>query len=327
MRRREFIGGVAGAAAWPVIVHGKPPAIPVVGYLDSLGPQTGAPEFSAFRKALSNAGYVDGRNMSIELRWAEGQSNRLPALAADLVRRRVAVIVTVSDPAAALAAKAATKTIPIVFTCSADPVEAGVVASLNRPGGNATGVSYFVPKLGPMRLEWLREFVPHAAAIAVLAGPTHQSKTQSAISDMEADTRDGPQQLIALSAGTTTEIDAAFATMAKRQAGGLIVNDDRFLSGQRDQLIALAARYQIPAIYFTRAFAEAGGLMSYGDDRPQSWRLAADYVGRILKGDMPAALPVIRPIKLELVVNLKTAASLGLPVPRRVLVFADQLIQ
>jgi len=327
MRRRAFIGGLAGAVAWPVIARAKQPAIPVIGYLDSLGPQTGASELNLFRKAMSKAGHVEGRNFSMELRWAEGQRDRLPALAADLVRRRVTVIVTVSDPAAALAAKAATATIPIVFTCGTDPVRAGLVASLDRPGGNATGVSYFVAKLGPKRLEWMRQLVPHAAVMAVLVNPTNSTATELAVTDIQAAALSVRQQLIVLSASTTTEVDEAFATLAKRNAGGLIVNGDRFLAGQSDQLIALAARYRIPSIYFTRTFAEAGGLMSYGDDRLESWLWVANYVDRILKGERAADLPVMLPIKLELVINLKTARALGLPVPRNLLVFADQVIE
>jgi putative ABC transport system substrate-binding protein len=205
----------------------------------------------------------------------------------------------------ALAAKAATATIPIVFTCGTDPVRAGLVASLDRPGGNVTGVSYFVTKLGPERLEWLRQFVPHATTIAVLVNPTNSTATASAITDIQAAALSVRQQVIVLSTSTTTEIDDAFATMAKHQAGGRIVNGDRFLSGQSDQLIALAARYRIPAIYFTRSFVEAGGLMSYGDDRFESWLMAAYYIGRILKGETPAGLSVIQPIKLELASTAK----------------------
>jgi putative tryptophan/tyrosine transport system substrate-binding protein len=328
MRRREFIAGLGGAAAiaWPRRARAQQPALPVIGYLDSLDPQTGAFALSLFRKVLSEAGYVEGRNVAIEFRWAEGQVDRLPALAADLVRRRVAVIVTVSSADVALAAKASTATIPIVFTSGGDPVQSGLVASLNRPGGNATGVSLLGVELGPKRLEMLRELVPQAATIACLVN-SNNTTAQPFITDVQAAARSVGQQIVILNAGTTTEIDKAFETMGRQQVGGLIVMGDRFLTGRRDQLVALAACYRIPASYFARSFVEAGGLMSYGDDRLELWRQAANYIRRILKGEKPADLPVVQPTKLELVINLKTARTLGLTVPNTLIVAADEVIE
>jgi len=325
MRRREFFGYLAGAALWPVASRAKQ-SVPVIGYLDRLGQQRGASTLSLFRKALSSVGYVEGRNIAIEFRWADGQVDRLHELAADLVRRRVALIVAVSDPAAALAAKAATATIPIVFTSGHDPVRLGLVASLERPGGNATGVTYFLNELYRERLRALRDLVPHADVIALLVNRDNPA-AEWAIAGMEAAALSVKQRIITLSAGTAHEIDEAFAAMAQQQAGGLIVNGDRFLAGQSDQLIALAERYRIPTIYFTRSFVEAGGLMSCGDDRAESWLEAANYVSRILKGERPADLPVVRPIKLELVINRKAARALGLTVPNTLLVNADEVIE
>jgi putative ABC transport system substrate-binding protein len=328
MKRREFIAGLGGAAAvWPLAARAQQAAMPVIGYLDSLGLQTGAFALGLFRKALGEAGYVEGRNVAIEFRWAEGQVDRLPALAAELVRRRVAVIVTVSDPVAALAAKAATATIPIVFTSGEDPVRTGLVTSLNRPGGNVTGVSFFVNELGPKRLEMLRELVSEATAVALLVNPANGASTEPFITDMRAAADNVGQRIIIFGAGTAAEIDEAFASMARQRAGGVIVSGDRFFSGRSGQLITLAARYRIPASYFTRSFVAAGGLMSYGDDRLESWRQAAVYVGRILKGDKPADLPVVQPTKFELVINLKTARALGLTVSPALLVRADEVIE
>jgi putative ABC transport system substrate-binding protein len=321
MRRREFISLLgSAAAAWPLTARAQKPT-PVIGYLDLLGPQTGATALALFRRALAEAGYVEGRNISIEYRWAEGRANRLPELAADLVRRQVAVIVTPSDYTIALAAKAATATIPIVFTTGNDPVARGLVSSLNRPGGNMTGVTYFVTEMAPKRLELLREIIRQGSSIASLAGPRPQ------VSDLQLAAHRIGQELMEFMAGTPAEIDEAFAKMAQQHAGGLILNGSRLLTSHTSEIVALAARYRIPAIYYVRSFVDGGGLMSYSDDRYESWRQAAIYVSRILKGEKPGDLPVVQPSKFELVINLKTANALDITVPPLLRALATEVIE
>jgi len=320
VKRRDFIMLFGGAAAWPLAARSQQSALPVIGYLDLLGPQTGAFSLNLFHRALSEDGFVDGQNVKIEYRWADGQIDRLAELAADLVRRRVAVIVTVS---AEQPAKAATATIPIVFTAGIDPVKSGLVPTLNRPGGNVTGVTYI--SLGTKRLGMLRQLLPAATTMAFLFNPTGGSESE--VGEMQAAAHDVGQPIVIFRAGTATEIDKVLAAMAEQHVGGLIVDGNRFLSGQRDQLVALAALHRISTCYFNRAFAEAGGLMSYADDRLETWRQAVHYIGRILKGEKPADLPVLQPTRFEFVINLKTARALGLTVPAELLAIADEVIE
>jgi len=325
MQRREFIAGLGSAAvAWPLEARAQQPAMPVIGFLyGGSAPVLG----TGFFKGLNEMGYVVGRNVAVEYRYAENQFDRLPALAADLVRRRVAVIVATGGTVA-VPAKAATTTIPIVFSTGGDPVALGLVASLNRPGANVTGVTLFVSEVVTQRLRWLRELVPQAATstIGFLKNPTNPL-SEPDTSKILAAARSVGQQISVLRASTVDEIDAAFAAAAERHLGALIVDGDTFFSGRPDQMAALAVRYKIPSSYATRAFAEAGGLMSYGDNRNESLRQAGIYVGRILKGDKPSDLPVLQPTKFELVVNLKTAKALGLTVPQTLLVAADEVIE
>ena len=319
MKRRDFIALLGGAAAWPLAARAQQGALPVMGML----PITGQFQ-QAFFKGLEEAGFVEGRNLIIEYRSAEGQFDRLPELAADLVRRRVNVIVALTT--AALSAKAATSTIPIVFFGGVDPVKLGLVATLNRPGGNVTGVSTFTSTLIAKRLELLRELVPGVVTIAFLMNPTNEGHASDA-SDIETAAHSARQQIILLNASTDQEIDAAITTAVQRGVGALIVNGDAFFNSRRDRIAALAARYKIPASYATRAFAVSGGLMSYGDDRRETLRWAGIYAGRILKGERPADLPIMQPSKFELVINLKTAKALGLTVPPTLLAIADEVIE
>jgi putative ABC transport system substrate-binding protein len=314
---------LGSAAAWPLAARAQQRALPVMGLLGATGFQRGIS--GAFSKGLEEAGFVEGRNLIIEYRGAEGHFDRLPALAANLVRRRVNVIVTVGD-AAALSAKAATSTIPIVFEAGPDPVKLGLVATLNRPGGNVTGVSTYNSMLIGKRLELLRELVPGVATIAFLTNPANEGHASDA-SDIETAAHSVRQQIILLNASTDQEIDAAITTAAQRGVGALFVNGDTFFTSRRDRLAALAARYKIPASYATRGFAVSGGLMSYGDDRRETLRWTGIYAGRILKGERPADLPIMQPSKFELVINLKTAKALGLEVPPLLLSRADEVIE
>jgi putative ABC transport system substrate-binding protein len=325
IQRREFIPLLGGAAAWPLAARAQQAAVPVVGYLDLLGPETGAGALALFRKALMESGYVEGRNISFEYRWAEGKLEQLPALAADLVRHKVAVIVTVSDSTIALAAKAATTSIPIIFTSGGDPIRDGIVATLNRPGGNITGVSYFVHELASKRLELLHELVSRDSPIGVLSGPQTGQPVQ--VMDLLAAARKIGQQGLVFRANTPAGIDEALAKMDEQHIGGLILTGNRFLTSRAGQVVALAAHYRIPAIYYTRSFVDAGGLMSYADDRYESWRQATNYVARILKGEKPGDLPVVQPTKFELVINLKTANSLGLTIPPLLRALANEVIE
>jgi ABC-type uncharacterized transport system substrate-binding protein len=325
-RRRTFITLVGGAAAWPFAARAQQPALPVIGFLNSRSPGEAARDVAGFRMGLAQARYVEGQNVAIEYRWAEGRYDRLPALAADLVRRQVAVIVATGGEPSALAAKAATQTIPIVFTSGGDPVKVGLVASLNRPGGNATGIHLFYGLVGPKRLELLQELVPNVTVIGVLVNPAFPFADEET-KDVLAAGRTLDKQMHIATASTEGEIDAAFATLVERQVDALVVSTDAFLLSRRGQLIALAAHHAVPVIYFEREFAADGGLMSYGSNLVDAYRQVGVYAGQILNGTKPADLPVIQPTKLELVINLKTAKVLGLKVPLTLQVAADEVIE
>jgi ABC-type uncharacterized transport system substrate-binding protein len=325
MKRRQFITLLGGAAAaWPLAARAQQQAMPVIGFLD--GQSFDLHLMTAFRQALKDAGYIEGRNVAIYFRSADGQTDRLVTLAGDIIGRRVAVIVTTGGGAAALAAYAATTTIPIVFVNGVDPVSSGLVVSLNRPGGNATGVYIFQQVLEGKRLGLLRELVPSAASIAVLLNPTN-ANFQTQLRGVQDAARDLGQQVSILSANTEREIDVAFATVAQSGARALLVGSDPFFSSERDQVIALAARYAIPAIYEGREFATAGGLASYGTSLADAYRQAALYAGRILKGEKPADLPIVQPTKFEFVINMKTAKTLGLDVSPGLAASADEIVE
>jgi ABC-type uncharacterized transport system substrate-binding protein len=325
IRRREFVTLLGGAAAaWPLAARAQQPAIPVIGFLSGVSPGPFAQRLAAFRQGLNETGTIEGRNVAIEYRWAEGQYDRLPALATDLVARRVVVIVAYTDRAA-LAAKAATTT-PIVFLIGSDPVKLGLVASLARPGENITGVSWFGVDLVPKQLSLLHELVPNAAVIAVLEDLNVPNAT-SRVSQVQAAARALGLQLVVLNVRTPSDIDAAFADLVRERAGALVVGAGAFLVSQRDQIIALAARHATPAIYGFREYAVGGGLISYGNDIPDAFRRAGVHTGRILKGEKTADLPVERATKFELIINLKTAKALGLDVPLKLQQLADEVIE
>jgi putative tryptophan/tyrosine transport system substrate-binding protein len=324
MKRRDFITLVGGATAWPLAARAQQPAMPVIGFLD--GQSFDLHLMTAFRQALKDAGYIEGRNVTIYFRSADGQTDRLVTLAGDIVGRRVAAIVTAGGGASALAAYAATTTVPIVFVTGVDPVSSGLVMSLNRPGGNATGVYIFQQVLEGKRLGLLRELVPSAASMAVLLNPTN-ANFQTQLRGVQDAARDLGQQVSILSANTEREIDVAFATAAQSGARALLVGSDPFFGSERDQVIALAARHAIPAIYEGREFATAGGLASYGTSLADAYRQAGTYVGRILKGEKPADLPIVQPTKFEFVINLKTAKALGLDVSPGLAASADEIIE
>jgi putative ABC transport system substrate-binding protein len=326
MRRREFIALLGGAAAWPLAARAQQPAMPVIGFLDPKSASASAHFVSAFRQGLKEGGYVEGQNIAIEFRWAAGRNDQLPAMAADLARRQVAVIAAIS-PSAAVAAKSATTAIPIVFQSGSDPVEMGLVASLNRPGGTITGISRLATELAPKLLELLHEAAPNADNIAFLMNPASVNAEVKTRDAQAAAHSLGLKQLLILTAGTSTEIDSAFATMAERRANALLIGQDVFFNNQVEQLAALALRNKVPAIYSLREFAAAGGLMSYGASLADQYRLVGVYVSRILKGERPANLPVQQATKVELVVNLKTANALGLSVPVPLLGRADEVIE
>ena len=325
-RRREFITLLGVAGAWPLATHAQQPALPVVGFISGGSADGYAPLAAAFRQGLSESGYVEGRNVMIEFRWAQNQNDRLPALAADLVARQV-VVIAAGGISSALAAKAATTTIPIVFEAGSDPVKTGLVASLNQPGGNVTGVSNFAAVLAAKELALLHELVPNATVIAVLVNPTTPNLAESIANDMQAAGRALGQQIQILNASTGDEIDAAFATLAQLRARALVIGGDPLFTSRRVHLAMLAARYGVPAIYNAPEFPRAGGLMSYGASLTDAYRQTGVYTGKVLKGAKPADLPVLQPTKFELVINLRTAKSLGLQIPPSLLATADEVIE
>jgi len=326
MKRREFISLLGGAAAWPLEARAQQRAIPLIGYLSGGAPAGAfASSLAAFREGLSETSYVEGRNVAVEYRWAEGHYDRLPALAADLVGRKVDLIVASGGDLAARAAKTATSTIPTVFTSGDDPVVAGLVASLARPGGNLTGVNLFVVELHAKRLELITELVPQAKAVALLANP-NSPQTERVVQAMQDAARMKGLQLHVVKAASENEIAAGFTSLASLQANVLVQQADPFFVNRRDQLALLAARHAVPAIYEGRQFTEAGGLMSYGTSSGDMYRQLGVYTGRILKGEKPADLPVMQPTKFQLVVNLRAAKAIGLTVPESFLLRADEVI-
>jgi putative tryptophan/tyrosine transport system substrate-binding protein len=325
MRRREFIAGLS-AAAWPSAVWAQRAALPAVGYLNS-GSGEDARLLAAFRQGLKEVGYVERENVSIEYRFAQNQYDRLPALAADLVRRQVAVIAASGGPPAALAAKAATTTIPIVFNMGADPVALGLVASLNRPGGNLTGVSSLNVELGQKRLELLHELVPAATSVALLVNPTNSSVAERLSRDLQAAARTLGLQLHVLHASAEPDFETAFATSVQLQAGALVIGGDGFFITRAARLASLALRHAMPTMFQFREFAAAGGLVSYGGRLTDEYRLVGSYTGRILRGEKPGDLPVQQSTRIELIINMKTAKALGLTIPETLLATADEIIE
>jgi putative ABC transport system substrate-binding protein len=326
MKRREFITLLCGAAVWPLAARAQQRAMPVVGFLGTGLPQSEAFRVAAVRQGLKETGYVEGRNVAFEYRWAEDHYERLPALAAELVRREVAVIASVGGITSAVAAKSATATIPIVFQIGGDPIKLGLVASLSRPDGNITGVTWLAGTLTAKLFEVLHETVPKAALIGYLVNPTNaeaeiQTKNARATAEMLG------QKLLVVQARTDSELEMAFVTLLQQRAGALVIGADPFFGSRRNKLVSLAAHQKIPTIYFLREFASAGGLMSYGSSVTEALRIVGLYAGRILKGEKPADLPVQQATKVELVINLKTAKALGLTVPPQIVARADEVIE
>ena len=326
MRRREFITLLGGAAAWPLAARAQQTAMPVIGFINADSSKGHAPEVSAFLRGLGEAGYIDGQNVAIEYRWAEGQNDRLPAMAADLVRRKVAVIAATSTPAA-LAAKAATTTIPVVFETGSDPMELGLVASLSRPGGNVTGVTQSNAEIAPKRLELLHELLPTARTMALLVNPDEPAIAEPTAKEVVAAARILGLELHVLNASSEADFDGVFAKLSQLQAGGLVIVAGPGFTGHREQLGSLTLRHAMPAIFQHRAFTAAGGLVSYGSDITEAYRLTGIYTGRILKGDKPADLPVQQATKVELYINLKTAKALGISIPLPLSGRANELIE
>jgi ABC-type uncharacterized transport system substrate-binding protein len=326
MRRREFIALLGAAAAWPLMARAQQPAAPVIGYLSAMSPNEGEPRAAAFRRGLQEAGYIVGQNVAIEYHWAEQQIDRLPAMAADLVKRRMTVIATGTTPAV-LAAQAATTTIPIVFEVGSDPVRLGLVANLNRPGGNITGVTNLIVELGPKRLELLHELLPTTGVMAFLVNPDDRVLAQSQVREVLSAARNRGLELHVLNARSEGDFDAVFADIKRLRVGGLVIGAGSIFVRGINKLAALTVRHAVPAIYRLRDFAAAGGLMSYGSDISESYRLAGVYTGRVLKGENPAELPVLQATKFELVINLKTAKTLGINVPPSMQARADEMIE
>jgi putative tryptophan/tyrosine transport system substrate-binding protein len=327
MQRRDFIKVVAGsAAAWPIAALAQQAPIPVVGFINAASAQNYTRQLAGFLKGLGESGYVDGRNVAVEYRWAEGQNDRLPAMAADLVRRQVAVIAATTTPAA-LAAKAATSTIPIVFELGSDPVRLGLVASFNRPGGNVTGATQANLEAAPKQLELLHGLVPTASVVALLVNPANAAVTETTMREVQAAARALGLELHVLNASNEDDFDAVFAKLIQLRAGGLVIGGGPLFASRSERLGALTVRHAVPAISSYREFAVAGGLLSYGTDIGEAYRLAGIYTGRILKGDKPADLPVQQATKVELYINLKTAKALGLKVPQGLLNAADEVIE
>ena len=328
MRRRDFIKVVAGStAAWPLAARAQQPALPVIGFLSNASPDLYVDRLRAFRQGLKEIGYVEGQNVGIEYRWAEGENKRLPFLAMGLAHHQVAVIVAAGGTPSAVVAKVETANIPVVFEVAADPVEVGLVASLNRPGGNLTGVTNLNAEIGPKRLEVLQELLPAATSIAVLVNPGNPTIGEPFLRALQPAARALGLQLHVLNASTDRDFDTAFATLVQLQAGALLIGPDTFFNTRSEQLAALSLRHAVPTIYQYRKFAAAGGLISYGSDETESYRLVGMYAGRILNGEKPGDLPVVQSTKVELFLNVKTAKALGLTFPQSLLSRADEVIE
>jgi putative ABC transport system substrate-binding protein len=326
IRRREFIGTLGAAAAWPLVARAQQPAMPVIGFLNADSPKGYAPQLSAFLKGLGENGYVDGRNVAIEYRWAGNRIDRVPAMADDLVHRQVTVIAATSTPAA-LAAQAATTTIPIVFETGADPVQLGLVASLSRPGGNITGVTQLNWEIIPKRLELLHELLPAAGVMALLVNPTDPANAEMQSREVLAAAHTLGLKLHVLNASTERDFDLVFAKLIHLRAGGLVVGGDAMFNSRIEQIAALTVQHAVPAVYQWREFAAAGGLLSYGSEVTDAYRVAGVYTGRVLRGDKPADLPVQQATRIELFINLKTAKALGITFPLTLLGRADEVIE
>jgi putative ABC transport system substrate-binding protein len=327
MRRRDFITLVGGAAAaWPLLARAQQPTMPMIGFLSSRSPGESAGVVAAFRQGLGETGFVEGRNLAIAFRWAEGHYDRLPALAAELVGLPVALLFSAGGPPSAFAAKAATSTIPIAFSAVGDPVEIGLVSSLNQPGGNITGMAAFNTTLAEKRIELMKELMPTAGVIGYLLNPSNQ-RSEIEVKSVLAAARALGIELRILSASSESELDTAFAAVVKLGVGALVPSVDPYFDSQRERIVALSTRHGVAAVYGWREYVLAGGLMSYGTDLPDSYRQAAIYAGRILKGEKPVNLPVMQPTKFTLAVNLKTARTLGLTVPPTLLARADEVIE
>ena len=327
LKRREFITLLGGAASLPVAARAQQPAMPVIGFLGSESSTRSVNDLRAFHQGLRETGYVEGRNVAIEYRWADGQNDRVPALMADLMRHQVSVIAVPGSTPAAIAAKAETTTIPIVFIVAADPVQVGLVASLNRPGGNLTGVVTLNVEMAPKRLELLHELFPHRTSFALLVNPTHPALAEAVVKGAQAEARTLGIELHILHASSDSDLDAALATAARLQAAGLVVGPDVLFNSRIEQLAALSISHALPMVYQWREFVAAGGLLSYGSNLSDAYRLCGVYTGRILKGDKPADLPVQQTTRIELFINLKTAKALGVTIPLSLLGRADELIE
>ena len=327
MKRRQFITLLGGAATWPLAAHAQRPGLPVIAFINARSAESAARQAAAFRQGLAETGYVEGQNVAVEYHWLDGRYDRVPSLVADVVRRRVAVIATPGTTAAALAAKAATSTIPIVFGVGEDPVRLGLVTSLARPGGNATGVNFFAAELTAKRLGLLHDLVPKAVRIAVLVNPANPTTAEPTLRDIPEAARALGLQIRVLNASTSREIEAAFATLRREPADALFVTGDGFFTSRRVQFAVLAVRHAIPAVYSSREYPEVGGLMSYGTDTADRFRQAGTMSGQILKGTNPADLPVIQSSKFEFVINMQTAKALDLEVPNALQLLADEVIE